>query len=168
MQIGKGRFNMKYKSIDTYPNIILHDCYATAITVIDENLNLEFADGFWIVGNSKYNSHEETLRTDLSHLQFTNCDFEDINISLFKDYRLFRNSLFTIKKNLSLEELYTKVNSGQWNLEFIEEYYAYSSALFQCAIHTEYKPYYYDCQIEIGRYDEMVYYWDNLRSDMTF
>lgn len=159
---------MKNITKNSYPDIILHNCLVTKMENNNGDLNIEFKDGFWIVGKSQYSGLEETVATDLSKISFVDCDFEDIKISLFLEYGLFHKTFIIRRKFISLEKLILKINSGEWKLEIIDEYYGYRSTLFNCAVHSRKKPYYLDCQIEIGYYNDLIYKWNSLRKDMIF
>ena len=141
--------------------ISLHDSRATGIHMDGKDLVLDFADGFWLVHGSRYNPHENTLRTDAAQVRFV--DFEIENFYVFKVVRLFRKPIFTKRIEMDLQTLIDNVNSGAWELEFLDEYTRFRGLLFNCWIwhkkgHTQ------ECQISMDC-TETQYYWNSIRED---
>ncbi len=157
----------KFSSENDYPDIILHDCVVTKITLDGDDLVMEFDDyGFWIGENNKQNPFGNMLRTEKSELRFVDFDTWS-NIYIFKRYNLFRKFFHTSRIDLSLEKLISNVNSGKWTFEFIYEYYTSSTqalAIFNGCINVKNKRKNYDCQIE-SDCSKMVYSWNKIRED---
>ena len=82
--------------------ISLHDCYINRITTEDQHITLHFPDGFWVANPKKM------FRTSASIVTFTQAIVDDV----------FYNS-----NNISWETLCERINTGQWSIELINEYY---------------------------------------------
>ncbi len=155
----------KYSTKNDYPIIILHDCCIENITIDGHNIVFDFDEnGFWVSGNSKYNSDEKTLRTDKSEVQFTNCDFDFIRIYIYNTYRIFGKPFFTRRIELPLKKLSTLINSRKWQFEFIDELYAWHEAFFIGLLRSKSKPYHIECQIHFS-YEDMLYCWNKVCED---
>lgn len=155
----------KYSSKNDYPNIILHDCHVTKISVENKDIILEFDDyGFWMIENNKHNPFGKTLRTDKSEIRFVNCQLDSISIYIFKVFHLFRKPVLTNRIEIPLENLMYQINSGKWRFEFIDEYYACNEALFNGWIRFDKKPYHMECQLQL-LFEDMKYSWNRICED---
>lgn len=143
-------------------DISFHDCRATQARIDNHDLWFEFADGFWICGDTKNNRHDKTLRTDRARLRISGYDISDVYI--FKDIRLFRRLVSTQRISIDLNTLLKNINSGKWALEFIYEYHTFQGVMFLCYIWFKSKPYCRECQLFIEN-KGMECFWNNLRED---
>lgn len=100
--------------------ICLHDCQVTGMHVDGNDLVFDFSDGFWIVRNSRYKPHENTLRTDAAQMRFV--DFEIENLYVYKVVRLFGKRLFVRRIEMDWQTLADRINSGAWEFEIADEY----------------------------------------------
>lgn len=152
----------KHRENNSDKIISLHDCRATRMIVESDSLFLEYEDGFWCLPTNKNNSSDNAFRTDLSQIEISK--FEIQNIYLFNEKRLFGRLISTKRIDISLEMLTQKINSGQWQLEFLYEYHGFNEVLYHCWIWMNKKPYHKECQITI-MYNDIKYLWNNICED---
>ena len=151
-----------------YPDIILHDCIIKGIRIENQNIIFEFDEfGFWISKNHKDNPFDEILRTGLSELKLINVDFDFFSVYTDSKLPLVKGTLTRIKKNITLDEFIFKLNKGEWKFEFVDEYYAYKSAMFCGYIKQNKKNYSTYAQIE-ARYDSSEYFWNEIYRERTW
>ena len=134
----------------------LHDCRAVRLSVSTDNVEFYFDSGFTLIPHTRFNDSEKPRETEASALLF---DQPEIEISLFKEHRLFGRNLFTTRRIVSLPEFAEMLNSRKWELEFIHEYYGYHSALYACCVWQKRKPYHIDCQLDVYC-KNIVYLWN--------
>ncbi|MCL2779815.1 MAG: hypothetical protein FWD73_17630 [Polyangiaceae bacterium] len=60
----------KYRAINDFASICLHDCWVTHIGEQGNAIIFGFSDGFWIVETNVQNPYKRTLRTGKSKLAF--------------------------------------------------------------------------------------------------
>ncbi len=157
-----------YSTSNSYPNIILHDCIVEKIRIEETNLIFTFNDnGFWINKDNVHNPFGQILRTGRSELKVVNIDMDYTDINIFEKVRLFNKPILTKLKNISLNDFISKVNCGEWRFEFVNEYYAFHSAMFCGYLHSSKSSYSIYTQIEI-MYDEIIYYWNKIYEDRTW
>lgn len=149
---------------NAYEHISLHDCIANKIEFADNMLELSFGDGFWVLADSKYNPYGETLHTDESKLNFIDFDGEMSVCYIFKRHYLFRKRICTTRKKIKLEMLFEKVNVGEWEIEFNEQYHSYRRKLFFGSVSTKKKIWAFDFQLVIDC-ENMEYCWNNICPD---
>ncbi len=147
-----------------YEHISLHDCVANGVEFSDGVMSLSLDDGFWMLADSKYNFCGEKVRTDKSKINFI--DFEE-NLSVFyvfKRHYLFGKRLCTTRKKLELKILFDKINSGEWEIEFNEQYNAFHRVLFFGGVTTKKKIRAFEFQMVIDC-EKMEYCWNNICPD---
>ena len=158
----------KYSAYNSYPDIILHDCFIEKAFVKDESLFFYFDKyGFWINKNNEQNPYNEILRTDESSLEFTNINEDDVDITIFEDIRIFNRLIMKKIKNITLKDFISKLNSKEWNYEFVNEYYGDNTVMFCGYISSTKGGYSSYMQIEII-YDDMIYYWNKIYEDRVW
>ena len=60
----------------------------------------------------------------------------------------------------SLEYMVDMINIGEWELEFLYEYYGYKEVMYTCEIHLAKEPYFIKGQIFINISKEITYRWN--------
>ncbi len=152
-----------YKHCDIDDSFIsLHDYYANKIIVEDSMISFYFENGFWITPDHKYNNLNNTVGTDSSMVNFY---FEkeyadEILIYVFRK-NIFRN---TIREEWNLQKLTDFINNKRFRLEILYQYKGYNELIFDCWLHTDKKPYFYECQLKIPT-TKATYCWNNLCED---
>lgn len=146
-------------------DVLLHDSRATGAYIADGSLYFRFADGFWILQSNSRNTCGETVRTGVSELCIAG--FDAPCVCLFRHVALFRRRLLTRRVEIPLETLIQKLNSGKWELEFLDEYREYRGMLYNCLIWQKRRPYYTECELRIDC-GEVQYLWNVLRPECTW
>ncbi len=144
-------------------DLTLHDCIANMISFENSTLRFYLPDGFWVTPHHKVNSSEKTVRTDASVVDFSTEDIDDITVRV-----LTRNTWCWSRKTTvelwHIEQLVSAVNSGKCTFEFITQYRSYYEQMWYCAIRSNKKPYYRECQLHIPN-TNTTFYWNNLCLD---
>lgn len=151
--------NFKHNDEDGCHDITLtlHDCVADKIEFADGWLRFYLPDGLWVNPNHEDSPLEKTVRTDAAVVDFKIKDLDDIRVTVFIRNR-FRK---TRVEFWDMHELMDAVNSGACSLEFFFQYRASFEQMWDCAIRSEKKPYYRDCQLHLPE-TEAIYRWNNL------
>ena len=140
--------------------ITLHDCYAEKIIYADGFLRFYLSDGFWVTPYHEENNLNRTVRTDAAVVDFRIENIDDIILDVFT-----RNIFKKTKSELwEMNELMNGINSGKCTIEFIHQYRTFFEQMWQCAIRSEKKPYYRECQLHLPE-TEAIFRWNNLRPD---
>ncbi len=141
-------------------NIVLHDCYANSMNYENGVLSFVFPEGFWVIPQHIENDSDKIVRTDLSKVDFELLDgvAEDVQVYIFRK----NERSDTIREEWELDGFITKVNSGFFKVEFIDEYKTYQSNLYKCWVHFDNEPYHYECEIIIDT-ENVTYNWNQLR-----
>lgn len=146
---------------NAYEHISLHDCVVNTIEHIDNFLSLTLDNGFWVLKDSKYNSCEQTVRTDKSKINFIGFD-ENLSVCyVFKSHYIFGKCICTTRKRLSFDTLFRKINSGEWEIEFSDQYNTYHRNLFFGGITTKEKLWAFDFQLVLDC-EKMEYCWSDI------
>ena len=155
--------NFKHINPDEYhgKKLTLHDCTADKILFENNTLRFYLPDGFWVTPHHEENSSEKTVRTDVSVVEFSIKDIDDIMVYVFTRHRFlwFRKTSVAI---WNMEQFVSLVNSGKCTLEFITQYRTYGEQMWHCAIRSNKKPYYRECQLYLPE-TEATFFWNGLR-----
>jgi hypothetical protein len=157
----------KFKHInpDEYHDkgLTLHDCIANKISFENHTLRFYLPDGFWITPHHTENSSEKAVRTDASVVDFSVKDIGDTMIYVFTRHRWlwFRK---TSMETWDMDQLISLVNRGKCTLEFITQYRSHYEQMWHCAIRSNKKPYYRECQLYLPE-TEATFFWNDLRPD---
>lgn len=143
--------------------LTIHDCISNKISFEDGALCFYLPDGFWVTPHHKDNQCEKIVRTGGSAVEFAIKDIDDIKVHVFT-----RNAWFWSRKTSveiwHIEQLISAVNSGKCTIEFITQYRSWFEQMWHCAIHSERRPYYRECQLCLPE-TEAVFHWNNLRPE---
>ena len=155
----------KYTELDAYNTISLHDCKATSITKEGSNLIFDFLDGFWITPASSYIDSDCPIKTGPAQLCihgiFEEASFDAIDI--YKTVRIFGKPVLCRRLQLDDPAFLKMFQTGEYELEFITEYHAAISSLYQCWIWKKKSGVYAECQFELTtrsveyRWNEILY-----------
>jgi len=146
-----------YSQINAYPSVSLHDCRANRLNLNSERLEFTFDIGFTLTPQTELNAQNRCVDTGRAALVFTGAEAE---FYLYREHRLFRRTVVTTRKTLSMNQLADKLNSGEWELEFIHEYFGYNSAFYACCIWQKCKPWSIECQLDIYC-KQIEYFWND-------
>lgn len=157
--------NFKHIDPDEFhgKELTLHDCIADKISYENNTLRFYLPDGFWITPYHIANSSEKVVRTDASVVDFPIEDIDDIIVRVFTRHR----ALWLRKTSVDLwdmKQLVSAVNSGKCTVEFITQYRTYYEQMWHCAIRSNKKPYYRECQLHLPN-TNATFYWNNLCLD---
>ncbi len=147
-----------------HEHISLHDCVVNYVEFSDDVLSLTLNEGFWMLADSKYNSCGETVRTDKSTINFIEFDEQMSVLYLFKRHYIFGKRLCTTRKKVELKKVYEKINKGEWELEFNEQYHSFHRTLFFGGVTTKKKIWEFEFQMVIDC-DKIEYCWNNICPD---
>ncbi len=157
--------NFKHIDPDEYhgKKLTLHDCTANKILFENNTLRFYLPDGFWVTPHHEENSSEKVVRTDASVVDFSIEDIDDTMVRVFtrKAWCWSRKASVEI---WHMEQLISAVNSGKYIIEFITQYRSYYEQMWHCAIRSNKKPYYRECQLHIPN-TNATFYWNNLCLD---
>ena len=117
-----------------------------------------------MLADTKYNSCGETVRTDKSKINFIGYDENMSVFYVFKRHYLFGKRICTTRKKVELKELYEKINSHEWEIEFNQQYDAIHRVLFFGDVTTKKKIWAFEFQMVI-ECDEIEYCWNNICPD---
>lgn len=155
--------NFKHINPDEYHSkeLTLHDCIANKISFENNTLRFYLPDGFWITPHHKENPSGKTVRTDASVVNFSIKDIGGTMIYVFTRHRWlwFRKTVVEI---WDMEQLIALVNSGKCTVDFITQYRTYGEQMWHCAIRSNQKPYYRECQLYLPE-TEATFFWNELR-----
>ena len=156
----------KYTELDAYNTISLHDCKATSITMEDSNLIFDFPDGFWITPASSYIDRDRRIKTGPAQLCihgfFEEAPFDAIDI--YKTVRIFGKPVLCRRLQPDDPIFLKMLQTGKYELEFITEYHAAISSLYQCWIWKKNSGVYAECQFELAA-KSIEYRWNEIRYD---
>ena len=83
---------------------------------------------------------------------------------LFKRHYIFGKRLCTTRKKVDLKKVYEKINKGEWELEFNEQYLSFHRTLFFGAVTTKKKIWEFEFQMVIDC-DKIEYCWNDISPD---
>lgn len=147
----------QYTQKDAHLTISLHDCRAARMEIDGKDIIFRFEDGFCVTPENEANPTGKVLYTGRAQLRIVGADcFE---VYLFREHKHLGSHSLSVREQLSAEQLARILNSGEYELEFISEYFGYQSCLYQCCLWFDRKPYYLECQLE-ARCRELEYSWD--------
>ena len=156
----------KYTELDAYNTISLHDCKATSITMEGSNLIFNFPDGFWITPANKHINHDRPIKTGPAQLcirgVFKEAPFDAIDI--YKTFRILGKPVFCRRLQPEHPIFLKMFQTRKYELEFITEYHAAISSLYQCWIWKKKSGVYAECQFELTA-KSIEYRWNEIRYD---
>lgn len=157
--------NFKHTDPDDFhgKELTLHDCISDKISFKDNILRFYLPDGFGVTPHHKENISKKVVQTDASVVDFSVEDIGDIIVRVFKKstWLWFRKTSAEI---WDMEQLIAAVNSGKCTIEFITQYRADCEQMWHCAIRSNKKPYYRECQLHLPN-TNATFYWNNLCLD---
>jgi len=156
----------KYTELDAYDSISLHDCRTDLIQISGNDLIFDFPDGFWLSPVSKHIDHDKPIKTGHAQLCFHGI-FEDApfaSIDLYKTLRIFGKTLVCYRQQIDYPAFLSMFRSGKYELEFITEYHAWPSNLYQCWIWKKDSGVYAECQFELAS-KSIEYRWNEICYD---
>ena len=155
----------KYTEYNAYNEISLHDCRASAITLHGSDVVFDFPDGFWLTPISNYNHSSEPVKTGQSQLcfrgVFAEVPFDAIDI--YKTMRIFGKSILCRRCQPESSNFLKVFQNERYELEFITEYHAPISSLYQCWMWRKNSDVYRECQFEITA-DSIEYRWNDIHN----
>lgn len=143
--------------------LTLHDCISDKISFEDNILRFFLPDGFWVTPHHKENSFEKVVRTDASVVDFSIENMDEVTVRVFTRNR-WCWSRKTSVEIWDMEQLIALVNSGKCTFEFITQYRTHYEQLWHCAIRSNKKPYYRECQLHLPN-TNATFCWNNLCLD---
>ena len=155
----------KYTELDAYNSISLHDCSADSVEFNGTDLIFDFADGFWVLPVSSHNGHDKPVKTGHAQLCFHGV-FKDEPfdaIDVYKTTHIFTKPIFCRRLQPEYADFLEMFKTGKYELEFITEYHAHISSLYQCWIWKKGIGLDAECQLEITaknieyRWNEILY-----------
>ena len=154
-----------FTELNAYNSISLHDCRSDSITINGNDLIFDFPDGFWITPVSAHIDHDRPVKTGAAQLCihgiFEEAPFNAIDI--YKTIHVLGKSILCRRLQPEHTDFLKMFKSGQYELEFITEYHASISSLYQCWIWKKNSGVYAECQFEIiaknieYRWNEILY-----------
>ncbi len=141
--------------------ISLHDCRAEKASFENGVLSFCFPkDGFWVLSEHEANSTGEAVRTDASEVRFHLLyETEDESQCYVFDKKSERKA---VRKQWTLLELVSAINSGKYQLEFLYRYVGeYKELVFSCWLWNDKKPYSRECQLWLSVQD-VTYCWNDV------
>ncbi len=145
--------------------ISIHDCLAHRVTVENGMLTFYFPEGIWVIPGHPSNPTEDMVCTGPAKMTLEPfCgDVWDWNVQ----------SLYTLRYPWQLarwwkpEKFVEALNRGSFRVEFINWYIAPVTALFQCALRSDRRPRYRDCNIQMD-VKNIVCHWETMNFDRVW
>ena len=66
-----------------------------------------------------------------------------------------------------MEYFATQINNGRWQFEFVDELYAWHTAVFNGWLWFDKKPYHLECQLQLS-FEDMIYSWNKIWEDRSW
>lgn len=156
----------KYSEIDAYKSISLHDCKTDDIKIEGNELVINFPDGFWITPLSPHNNYDTPVKTGPSQLRFHGFPVDLVidSVDLFKTTYLFHKPVVCRRIQMEAPDFLKLINDGKHELEFISEYHAPVSVLYQCWIWKKDRGMEAECQLELMA-KNIEYLWNEIHHD---
>lgn len=128
----------------------LHDCRAASAEIDGSTLIFFFPDGI-----QRNDGKGEWTKTGNARVELElNPNYGGmIQVIEEKDNRL-------ILEEHSLEYMIDKINSVEWEVEFLYEFHGYKEVLYTCEIHLANAPYFIRGQIFINISKDITYRWN--------
>ena len=139
----------KYKGMDQWDTISLHDCRITTICAKDKDILLGFAEGYWIVETNPQNPYGKTLRTGEAELAFTGAKCEKVEVD---------------DKEMLWGEFCQKINSENWEFECITEEFQEGKCVFWGWVWAKGNPIHQNCHLHFS-FDHRIYHWNLILED---
>lgn len=159
----------KYTEHNGYNSISLHDCITTSIYTDGNDLVMDFSDGFWITPVSKHNNNSTPAKTGGAqvrfHLMFPNEPFNSVDE--FRTLHFLGKPLLSLRLKPDSSKVFSMFKDGKYELEFISEYHAPLSALYQCILWKKGSRYVEEFQFEIYAKD-IEYCWNDILPPRDF
>lgn len=155
---------MKWRNseLNKYPDIILHDCFVDEIQPINDNLVLTFSKyGFFKIIKEKNNY----FRTKGGEIVVQGCLVEECSTSIVKTYQQTEQGFADLVFDIEVSDFIQKVNTKEWKLEIVEEFYASNACLFKGMIHSKQENMW--CYIKLF-YKSLEYQWNEVCFDWPF
>ena len=128
----------------------LHDCRATSASLRDDQLVFIFPDGIFF---EEYSN--DWPNTGKAEVEFTIDLLRGITV-----YQFIESDKQTIRTELDIKLLIEKINSKEWELEFLYRYDGYQQILYECWIWENIGTQTYECELWIGTKTDAVFRWD--------
>ena len=155
----------KWKNQADGADISLHDCIVNKIDLSENSLSFLLDDGFWVLSDSKHNNLGETVRTDKAKIEFVGFDKDFSAFFIYKRLRLFGIPLCVIRKKVSIDSLFKRINNCEWEIELLEEYHSCGrKQLFFGNVNTKKRLWAYEFQLFVDCI-KIEYYWNELCTD---
>ena len=156
----------KYRECNAYDSISLHDCRASTVKMEGSDLVIDFPDGFLITAASSHIDQDRPLKTGPAQLRFHEIfiDAPFDSIDLFKTTRLFGKPILCRRLQPEYPDFLKIFASGRYELEFITEYHAAISTLYQCWIWKKNRGMVAECQFQITA-KGVEYCWNEILKD---
>ncbi len=154
----------KYRVVNAYDYVSLNDCVIKNMKTTDNLLSFPFDDGFWMIARTKYNSYEEAVQTDKSEINFIDFDKNMSVFFIFKRHCLFGKHIYTTRKKVDLDKVFERINSGEWEIEFSDQYFSKRRVLFFGSVNTRKLLWAFDFQLVIDC-EKMEYCWNDACTD---
>lgn len=140
----------KYKAIDEWGTISLHDCRITSIHEDGDNIICRFAEGYWIVETNAQNPYKKTLGTnDNAQLTLINARCEKIMVD---------------EKEMTWEEFCAYINIDAWEFECITEEHAHQKCIYYGWLWFNEEPFHRDCELHFNC-QHVEYAWNDICED---
>ena len=155
----------KYREVNAYDSIGLHDCRADSVRVDGSDLVFDFPDGFWIAPVSGHIDCDRPVKTGAAQLCFRGVFQEDPfdDIDVYKTTCVFGKPVFCRRVQLKYPTFLKMFQSEKYELEFTAEYHMSISSLYQCRIRKKNAGVDAECQFGVTaksieyRWNEILY-----------
>ena len=147
---------------DSHDKVLtLHDCIVENVSYTDGVLRFFLPEGLWIAPTHRDNDLGKVVKTDSAVVDFRISNIDDIVVRVFTQTHFTRRTKVEIWE---MRDLMDSINRGKCTIEFIYQYRTHFEQMWQCAIRSNVKPYYRECQLHLPDTDA-VYRWNDLRPD---
>ena len=122
---------------NAFEDIILHDCVAQNAELLDNTLSLHFKNGFWLIPENRLNKSDTILATKESCVKFCDILDDSFECQVYQHFKIFGKYAFSRRNYIDLDKFIGKLNSGEWKLEFVEEYKQWKHYFYSGFIETK-------------------------------
>ena len=144
--------NIHYDNTSTaIDKFSLHDSRAVFASFENEKLIFCFEDGIYYADYS-----DDWPNTGKAEVEFTIDLARGITV-----YQFVESDKQTIRKEIDLKLLIDRINSREWELEFLYRYDGYKEILYKCWIWENESPMTFECELWISTKEDTVFRWND-------
>ncbi len=139
--------------------ISIHDCIAQRMTLEKGILTFHFPEGIWVIPGHPSNPTENMVRTGPARMELELLSDDPTWLKVQSSRHL--SGPWSLTKEWKTEAFLEALNAGKFRLEFISWHWDFHNPLFQCALHSDRRPWYQNCTLEVTARN-VVCHWETM------